>query len=179
MSAQSKLYGLLAEFESEEALLAAARRARKAGYRRLDAFSPYPVEGLDEAVGARWNLVPVFVLAGGIGGALAGYGLQYYATVMAYPINVGGRPLHSWPAFIPITFELAILGAAVAGLLAMLALNGLPMPYHPVFNVAEFARASQDRFFLLIEASDRKFKAAATRQFLAGLNPTQVNDVPR
>jgi hypothetical protein len=179
MSADSQLYGLLAEFESEDALLEAARQARRAGYRRLDAFSPHPVDGLDEALGTRWNWVPLLVLAGGIGGAAAGYALQYYASVLAYPLNVGGRPLHSWPAFIPVTFELAIFGAAVAGVLGMLALNGLPQPYHPVFNVASFARASQDRFFLLIEAADPRFTPKATRMFLASLQPAQVNDVPR
>ncbi len=177
MTSPSKLYGLLAEFEDPDRLVAAARRAHQAGYRRLDAFSPYPIEELADALDFRKTHIPLLVLIGGIAGAAAGYLLQYYAAVIAYPINVGGRPLNSWPAFIPVTFETTILGAALAAVFGMLALNGLPMPYHPNFNVPRFKRVTQDRFFLLIEAADPHFDREATRRFLEDLGPYEVSDV--
>lgn len=171
------IYGLMAEFESPEALVEATQRAVAAGYRKLDAYSPFPVEGLAEALGVRNTRLPLIILGGGIVGAVAGYALQYYAMVIDYPLNVGGRPLHSWPAFIPITFEVAILFAAFAAVLGMFALNGLPMPYHPVFNVPSFELASRSHFFLAIEASDPKFDLEETARFLEGLEPNSVSQI--
>jgi hypothetical protein len=173
----SGLYGLIAEFVEPHELLRAAAEAREAGYQRMDAYSPFPVEGLSEALGFRATRLPLLVLAGGIVGALLGYGLQYWINVIEYPYNIGGRPDHSWPAFIPVTFEMTILCASLTAVLGMLALNGLPMPYHPVFNVPEFSLASQQRFFLCIEARDRKFDPVRTRQFLQALDPVRVSVV--
>jgi len=177
MKRAPETYGLMAEFESPTAIVAAARRAYEEGYRRMDAYSPFPIEELAEAIGFHRNRVPLLVLIGGVIGCLGGYGLQYYLSAINYPINVGGRPLNSWPAFIPVTFELTVLIAALFCVLGMLALNGLPMPYHPVFNVPRFALASRDRFFLVIEAADPKFERAATKSFLEGLHPREVIDV--
>ena len=178
MAADAGLYGLMAEFRSPTAVVAAARRAREAGYRRMDAYTPFPIEELAEALGWRTRgRLPRLVLVGGLGGAVAGYLMQYYAAVIAYPVNVGGRPLHSWPSFIPITFETGILGAALAAVLGMLALNGLPRPYHPVFNAPNFALASTDRFFLCIESADPLFDTERTRSFLQGMGPAEVSDV--
>lgn len=175
---QPPIYGLLAEFTDPSALLAAARKAHEQGYRHMDAYAPYPIEGLPEAVGMRGTWLPWITLLGGIVGGATGYGLQYYSAVISYPLNVGGRPLHSWPAFIPVTFELTILGAALFAVLGMLALNGLPMPYHPVFHVPQFTRATRDGFFLCIEGSDPQFDAERTRQFLATLAPHSLTEVP-
>ena len=171
---KSRIYGLLAEFGAPEDLLEAARRTRQAGYIRIDAFSPFPIEGLAEAVGFRSTRLPLVVLLGGIAGAATGYGLQYWAAVLSYPIDVGSRPLNSWPAFIPVTFELTILFAAGAAVIGMLLMNGLPTPYHPVFNVKNFALASRDRFFLCVKARDPRFDLAATRQYLESLHPRTV-----
>ena len=171
-------YGLLAEFVTPAELTAAAKRARAAGYRRMDAYAPFPVEGLAEALELRRSRVPSITLAGGILGGLSGYFMQYWIAAINYPENIGGRPLHSWPAFIPVTFELTILGAALAAVLGMLALNGLPMPYHPVFHVPRFVLASRDRFFLLIEARDPKFDRQATERFLESLGSRGVSEVP-
>jgi len=171
------VYGLLAEFDSPEDLVAAGERAYADGYRRLDAYTPFPVHGLAEAIGFRTNRLPLLVLIGGIVGAGAGFFSQYYAAVIDYPLNVGGRPLNSWPAFIPITFEVTILVAATTAVLGMLALNGLPQPYHPVFNAPRFALATRDRFFLCIEATDPRFDSEATRRFLEGLGAKEVTDV--
>jgi len=171
------LYGLIAEFEDPNALIAATQRAHQAGYRRMDAYSPYPIEELHEALGARHTRLPLIVLIGGICGCLGGYSLQYWVATMAYPLNVGGKPFHSWPAFIPITFECTILVAALSAVFGMLALNGLPMPYHPVFNVARFALASRNRFFLCIQARDPQFDLEETRKFLATLDPREVTAV--
>ena len=173
------IYGLMAEFENVQQLIEAARRTREAGYRQYDAYTPIPVEELAEVMHAHDSRLPWLVLAGGILGLLGGYGLQYWTSVIDYPINVGGRPLHSWPAFIPPTFETTILGAALFCVLGMLSLNGLPMPYHPVFNVPRFALSSRDRFFLCIEATDPRYQAdpAAARAFLNGLHPELVEEV--
>jgi Protein of unknown function (DUF3341) len=160
------IHGAMAEFDTPEELLEAAERAYAQGYRQMDAYAPMPVEGLAEAIGFRKNYVALAVLIGGICGVLGGYSLLYWITVIAYPHNVGGRPLHSWPAYIPITFECMILLSALTALFAMLAMNGLPQPYHPVFNVPEFDRASKDRFFLCIESSDPKFRIEESLQFL-------------
>jgi hypothetical protein len=171
------IYGLLAEFIDAESVIRAAQGAYDAGYRRMDAYTPFPIEELSHAVGHHRTRLPLIVLIGGLAGGLAAYYMMYYASVLSYPINVGGRPLHSWPSFIPITFELTVLAASFAAVLGMLGLNGLPAPYHPVFNVPEFKRASRDRFFLCIEARDPLFRLAETRQFLVGLAPHQVFEV--
>ena len=177
MSTASGLHGLMAEFAGPEELVAAARRAYAAGYRRMDAYSPFPVEGLSDAIGFRRTWVPWLVLGGGLIGVTAGFALQYWTSVFAYPLNVGGRPLVSLPAYVPVMFELMILLAAFAAVGGMLALNRLPEPYHPVFNVSRFARASQDGFFLCIEASDPRFDLQRTRRFLQELQPIEVYDV--
>jgi hypothetical protein len=171
-------YGIMAEFDSAEALLAAAHRAYAAGYRTMDAYSPFPVDGLAEALGSRRTIVPYIALAGGVLGALTGYGFQFWVHVIAMPIDAGGRPLYSWPMFIPVTFEMAVLGAGLSLLVGLLVLNKLPRPYHPVFNVAAFARASRDRFFLCIEAADPRFEPRGVHAFLSGLGALEVADVP-
>ena len=170
-------YGLLAEFDDATSLVAGAAKARDAGYRRMDAYSPFPIEELHHALGSHQTKLPLIVLIGGLVGCLGGYALQYWASAIAYPLNVAGKPLHSWPAFIPVTFECTILGAALSAVLGMLALNGLPMPYHPVFNVPRFALASRNRFFLCIEATDPKFDVEDTRRFLETLSPLEVTTV--
>ena len=170
-------YGLLAEFDDATSLVQAAARAHEAGYKRFDAYSPFPIEELHHAMGSPHSKLPLIVLIGGIAGCLGGFFLQYWAAAIAYPVNVGGRPLNSWPAFIPVTFECTILVAALSAVLGMLALNGLPMPYHPVFNVARFALASRSRFFLCIEARDKKFDLDHTREFLQSLGPREVSVV--
>jgi hypothetical protein len=180
MNAAPKIFSLLAEFETPEQLLDAARRARDAGYANIDAYAPYPVEGLSEALGLRKNRIPMIFLIGGICGALTGFVMQVYAnSTWGYPWNIGGRPHYSWPAFIPITFELTVLFAGLSGAFGMLALNGLPQPYHPVFNCDAFALASQTRLFLSIESSDAKFDIAQTRAFMESLNPLSIHEVPR
>ena len=174
---RAELYGLLAEFDGPQELLDAARRAREAGYRCMEAYTPFPVEEISEVIGARRLWIPLIVLVGGICGGLGGFFMEYYASALHYPLNIGGRPLWSWPAWIPITFELTVLVAALSGALGMLAINGLPQPYHPVFNVEQFKLATQNRFFLCIEAADPKFDRDRTRDFLAGLQPREVFDV--
>jgi hypothetical protein len=171
------LYGVLAEFGTPKTLLVAAQMAYAEGYRKMDAYSPYPIDGLAEAIGFEKTRVPLVVLIGGIIGGGTAYGMQYYSAVWDYPLNVGGRPLHSWPAFIPITFELTILFAAFAAVFGMLLMNGLPKPYHPVFNVPEFKLASQTRFFLCLKASDDRFRAAEARSFLETLGALAVREV--
>jgi len=171
------LYGLMAEFSEPADVVAAARKVREAGYRKIDAFSPYPLEALTEALDLQHSRLPLLVLLGGVTGLVAGYGLEYWASVVEYPMNIGGRPFHSWPAFIPPAFETTILFAALTAVLGMLALNGLPEPYHPVFNVPTFALATKDRFFICIEASDPKFDPDRTWSFLLSLGPRVVSEV--
>jgi hypothetical protein len=170
-------YGMMAEFSSAEALIEAARRVREAGYRKVDAYTPYPIEAVSEALELPRSVMPKLVLTGGLLGGLGGYALQYWSQVLVYPMNIGGRPIHAWPAFIVPTFECTILGAALAAVVGMIAINGLPQPYHPVFNVPRFALASRDRYFLVIEAEDPKFHPDGTRRFLTGLNASEVSDV--
>jgi len=169
-----RLYGLMAEFDNPESLLEKARTAYAAGYRKLAAYSPFPIEALPAALGLRRSRLPLLVLCGGIVGAVVGFGMQYYAAVIDYPLNIGGRPLNSWPSFIILTFEMTILFAAGTAVLGMLLRNGLPQPYHAVFNATRFKLASQDRFFLCVEANDPKFELTQTRQFLEGLDPAEV-----
>jgi len=171
------IYGLLAEFTNPTDLVAAVHAARAAGYRDMDAYTPYPVEEVAEALHAHDRRLPLIVLVGGILGGVGGYLLQYWTSVVDYPLNVGGRPFHSWPAFIPITFETTVLVAAISAVLGMLALNGLPMPYHPLFNAPRFALATRDRFFLCIEATDPLFDDDGTRRFLQRLEPRSVSEV--
>jgi hypothetical protein len=168
------LYGLMAEFDSPTTLLEAARKVTAAGYTKTDAYSPFPIHGLGDALGFHDRRISKFVLAGGILGALAGYGLEYWTQVIDFPLNIGGRPYHSWVSFIPPAFETTILFASFTAGITMIVLNGLPQPYHPVFNAPRFERASQDSFFLAIEATDPKFDMARTREFLAGLHPRDV-----
>jgi hypothetical protein len=171
------IFGLLAEFSDPTSLTTAARRVREAGYRRIDAFTPFPIEEVTEAIGFRDRRLPLIVLLGGIAGTLAGLGLQYWVSAIAYPINVGGRPYLSWPSFIPVAFETTILFAALSAVIGMLVLNGLPMPYHPVFNAPRFALASRDRFFLLVEATDPKFDQVQTKKLLGDLHAREVTEL--
>lgn len=171
------LYGLMAEFDGPDELLAAAEKAHSAGYQRMDAFSPFPIEELAEAVGFKHTRLPLVVLIGGLTGAASGFLLQWYTQVVDYPVVVFGRPPLPWPAYIPITFELGILFAAFAAVFGMVLMNGLPMPYHPVFNAPRFERASQDGFFLCIEAADPKFDRNGTQRFLESLNARAVSEV--
>jgi ActD protein len=172
------VYGLAAEFDNPTELVRAAESAHAAGYRRMDAYSPFPVEGLAEALGFRHTRLPLVIFLGGLAGCIGGFVLQWWIAAVDYPINVGGRPFFSWPAFIPVTFELTVLCGATAAVLGMLGMNGLPRPYHPLFNVPRFALASRDRFFLAIEARDPKFELGPTRAFLAGLGAREVSEVP-
>jgi Protein of unknown function (DUF3341) len=177
---RSQIFGVMGEFSTPEDLVAATKKVREAGYKHIEAYTPFPVEGLSEAVGFRGfraNLVALITLIGGIGGGCTGFGLQYWVAAITYPQNIGGRPLNSWPAFIPVTFELTVLGAATFAVISMLALNKLPQPYHPVFNVERFAQASTDKFFLCIEARDAKFNLLETSKLLQSLHAEHVNEV--
>jgi len=179
MSNSPEIYGLLAEFEAPEPLVRAARRVYAEGYRQVDAFTPFPPEELDEALEIRRTRLPwVFFLAGAAG-AVGGFFMQWFATVIHYPFNVGGRPLNSWPVYIPVTFELTVLFAGVIGVIAMFARNGLPMLHHPLFAARRFERATQDGFFLAIEAADAKFDVETTTELLRSLAPTRIIEVPR
>ena len=172
------LYGLLAEFEREDQIVDATRRIYEAGYRRIDAYAPFPVHGLAEAMGRKRTWVPLVVLCGGIMGGLGGFLMQAYSAMVDYPLNIGGRPYYSWPAFIPITFEMTVLGASLAAVFGMLAMNNLPQPYHPVFHVKNFELASRSRFFLLVTSRDVKFDLEQTRKDLEVLDPRAIHEVP-
>jgi len=172
-----KLYGLLAEFDSASAIVDAARSARAAGYVKVDAYTPFPIHELDDALRLPRTKLPWLVFAGGLTGMLAGFALQYWASAIEYPMNVGGRPYASWPAFVVPAYETTILFASITAVVGMIWLNGLPRPYHPIFNAPNFSNASADRFFLSIEAVDPRFELGATRQFLQGLKPVGVSDV--
>jgi hypothetical protein len=174
---RSHTYGVMGEFAQPDAIVTAAEQARAAGYRFVSAYSPFPVEGLSEALGLRRTSVPLLTLAGGLMGGLTGFGFQYWSAAISYPMNIGGRPLNSWPAFIPVTFELTILGASLFAVFGMLALNKLPQPHHPVFSVARFTHASNDRFFLCIESRDPKFNLTETARFLQSLHAEHVTEV--
>lgn len=173
------IYGLLAEFDTPEALLEAARAAKARGYRRMDAYTPFPVEGLARALGRGRSWLPLVFLLGGIAGGVGGYFMQWYAMAVDYPLNVGGRPFHSWPSFVPVTFELTILIAALSGVLGLFLAIRLPRPHHPIFNAPDFERASDDRFFLCLESDDPHFALDAARQFLAERMPIRILEVPR
>lgn len=171
-------YGLMAEFDSAQALLDAANKARSEGYKKIDAYSPFPIEGMAEAIGFHKDRVALVVLIGGLIGLISAYSLQYWIAVITYPLNIDGKPYHSWPSFIVVTFELTILFAGISAVIGMLGLNGLPMPYHPVFNVPEFAKASDNKFFLVVFSSDPNYEPSRTRAFLEALAPRLVAEVP-
>ncbi|QQS32676.1 MAG: DUF3341 domain-containing protein [Acidobacteriota bacterium] len=172
------IYGILAEFDTATQLVDAARKVRDAGYRKTDAFSPFPLHEIDEALGIKRSILPYLIFAGGITGLLAGFGLQYFVHVIDWPIIVGGRPHLSLPAFVPPAYELTILFSAFVAVFGMLFLNGLPSPYHPVFNVPRFALATREKFFLVVEAADEKFDHTETRKFMETLGAQEVFDVP-
>ncbi len=179
MKSEHILYGVMAEFATPQALLDAVGRCRSASLRNLEAFAPFSVDGLPEALGITHNRVPLVTLIGGLLGGIGGYFLQWYSAVVDYPINAGGRPLHAWPAFIPATFELSVLGAALAAFFGFLALNGLPRLRHPVFDAPDFDLASRSRFFLCVRASGAAFDADAAERFLRELAPVRVMRVDR
>jgi hypothetical protein len=171
-------FGLLAEFVEPDALVTAARQVYDKGYRDFEAYAPMPVAGLSEAVGFPRSRMPLVVLVGGVVGCLAGYAMQYFISVVDYPLNIGGRPLNSWPSFVPVIFEMTVLFGALAAVLGMLAMNGLPRPHHPLFGVPQFDRATQDRFFLCIRRTDPLYHQRTTRDFLQRLGARGVVDVP-
>jgi hypothetical protein len=172
------IYGILAEFDSPTDLVYATKAAYAAGYRKMDAYSPFPIEEASEALGFHKSRVPLIVLLGGLLGGLSGFGLQYWINVISYPLNIGGKPYNSWPAFIVPTFEMTILFAGLAGVFGMFALNGLPMPYHPLFNVDRFSAVTRDKFFLCVEAADPKFDVVDTQRFMESLKPLSISEVP-
>lgn len=172
------IYGVLAEFADEPSLIAAIEAVRAEGYTKFEAYTPHPSEEVNEAIGYHGSNLPLLIFCGGLFGAIVGYVLQYYVSVIQYPLNIGGRPLHSWPAFIPVTFECTILGAALTAIFGMLAMNGLPMPYHPLFHVTRFSRASGDLYFLCLQARDPKFDRTAARELLVRQQARDVQEVP-
>src|SRR5215469_14445679 len=174
----SIVHGLMAEFDSAQELMDAAHKTHREGYHHVEAYSPFPIEGLADAIGFHKNRVPLVTLIGGLIGGLSGFALQYWVANITYPVNVGGRPYFSWPSFIVVTFELTILFAGLSAAFGMIALNGLPQPYHPVFNVPEFAKASENKFFLVVSSEDPKYDTARTADFLKGLAPRNVWEVP-
>jgi hypothetical protein len=173
-----RIFGLMAEFGDVNSAIVAARKTYAAGYRKMDAYAPFPVEELSEAIGFHKNGVALICLIGGLLGGTAAFVLQWWINNVSYPINIAGRPLNSWPSFIIVTFEMTILFSGLSAVFGMLALNGLPMPYHPVFNVPQFEGATKDKFFIVIFSSDKKYQAVQTRQFLETLNPLSVSEVP-
>jgi hypothetical protein len=177
MEGRAEIYGVLAEFATPERLVAAIRRMRAEGFTKMDAYSPFPLEEAAEALGAGDRSVAAAALAGGIAGGAGGYFMQWFAMARDYPFRVGGRPLHSWPAFVPITFEMTVLGATLAGLAMLFLANRLPMPHHPLFNVPGFSRATDDRFFLCIHRRDPRFIEGGTAKLLASLEPVEVSEV--
>ena len=175
---RSHTYGVLGEFDTEHQLMHAARAAREAGYEKIEGYTPFPIEGLSEALGLERNAVPLVTLIGGLFGGLGGFFFQYWVNVYSYPMNIAGRPYNSWPAFIPVTFEMTVLGASLAAVFGMLALNKLPEPNHPLFNVERFVKhATTDKFFLCIEAKDKKFDVGAASKFLEGVQAKNVSEV--
>jgi len=172
------LYGLVAEFDTPTDLVNACKAAYAEGYREMDAYSPFPIEEASEAIGFHKSAVPLIVLVGGILGGLSGFGLQYWINVIAYPLNIGGKPFNSWPAFIVPTFEMTILFAGLSGMFGMFALNGLPRPYHPLFHVEQFSKVTRNRFFLCVESTDPKFDLTGTQQFMERLKPLSISEVP-
>jgi hypothetical protein len=172
------IFGMMAEFDTPTDIVVAARRTSEAGYKKIDAYSPFPIEELAEAIGFHHNGVALITLIGGLLGLFGGFMLQWWVNTISYPINIGGRPPNSWPAFIPVTFEMTILFAGLSAVFGMLVLNGLPMPYHPVFNVPRFERATQDKFFLIIFSSDARYDTIHTRAFLEGLGAKSISEVP-
>ncbi len=177
MDTPVSVHGIVGEFDTADALLAASREAYRLGYRKMDAYSPFAIEGLAKAIGFRKNRVALLCLIGGLTGGIGGYFMQWYAMAVDYPLNVGGRPLNSLPMFIPITFEVTILGAGLAAVFGMLALNGLPRPHHPIFAAKNFDRATTDKFFLCIEATDPLFDHKTVIGFLQSQNAHQVSEV--
>ena len=175
---RTSIYGLVAEFDTPAEIVAAARKALQEGYRKMDAYSPFPVEGLSEAVGFHKDNVALICLVGGILGLATAYAMQYWISVIAYPVNVAGRPLHSWPAFIVVCFEMTILFGGLAAAIGMLGLNGLPAPYHSVFNNPRFSSVTRDRFFLCVEAADPQFDVVRTQEFMQSLKPLSISEVP-
>ena len=172
-------YGVMGEFESADALVSAARRAYADGYRKMDAYSPFPIEALDEAIGIPHTILPWLVFFGGLFGGLAGYGLEYWVSAVNYPIVIGGKPFHSWPNFIPVWFETTVLGASITAVIAMLGLNGLPQPYHPVFNIEAFRDHGQkDKFYLVVESTDPRFNVQQIKHFFGAVNASNVWEVP-
>lgn len=173
-----KMYGILAKFEHPEDLVAATKRAYEAGYRKFDAYTPYPVEGLDQVMHLKPSFLPYAMLLGGILGGAGGFLMLTYATVIGNPLNIGGRPLFSWPTYIPITFELTVLTAAFFGVIGLFVATRFPQPYHPVFNSEDFREhGSQDAFYLGIEASDPLFDLEKTRRFMQDLGSIQVAEI--
>ena len=177
LATDTTLYGVMAEFDTAEEIVKAARAVREAGYKKTDAYTPYPIHEMDAALGIKKTILPVLIFIGGLLGLLGGFGLLYYTLVIDYPINVGGRPYFSFPAYVPIMFECTVLGAAFTAVFGMIALNGLPQPYHPVFNVPRFELASREKFFLAIESGDAKFDQDETTSFLYSLGAREVFDV--
>ena len=178
MESRSRIYGVVGEFETPRKLIQAANKARVAGYKQMDAYTPFPVEGLSEALGLKRSLVPLVTLTGGLLGGLSAFGFQYWVSVISYPENIGGRSLNSWPAFIPVTFELTVLGASLFAVFGMLAMNKLPQPHHPLFNVDRFQKhASVDRFFLCLQADDPKFSVTEASKFLREIDAQNVSEV--
>lgn len=178
MRKKPELFGVMAEFRTPQDLLHGIEKARSSGYTRMDAYTPYPIEKVIDALGFHHTKVPLVTLIGAMAGMSGVFGLAYWVSVIEYPLNIGGRPFFSWPAFVPVTFEGAVLIGGLSAAIGMIVLNGLPSPYHPVFNVPRFKAASRDGYFLCVEATDPRFDADAVRQVLESAHPVEVNDVP-